>query len=258
MTTITNVHAVLQAGGLGSRIRPAAQGLPKPLLQVSGLSMAERLLRQLVASGIRRVTVVVGKHGAPLEDQLNVAQRDLPADLHIDFHRERSPLGNAGALSQLSLEGRTVLLVFADLVTDMDFLRLINVHRTRSCDITLASHYEETRLSLGELRVAEETVVEYLEKPKKRYLICSGVALFEPRVFELTQHIRIPFGLVDVVNAALASGCKVTHWAHGAYWIDVNTPELLEQVRADLEEGALADPCRPATAPSIGAEQGNP
>ena len=45
-----------------------------------------------------------------------------------------------------------------------------------------------------------------------------------------------PFGLVDLVNAALGAGCRVTHWQHGSYWIDVNTPELLEQAHRDLEK----------------------
>jgi choline kinase len=43
---------------------------------------------------------------------------------------------------------------------------------------------------------------------------------------------------VDIVNGAISAGCEVTHWEHGSYWIDVNTPELLERARKDIAAGA--------------------
>src|SRR5262249_44808807 len=121
------------------------------------------------------------------------------------------------------------------LVTELDFGLLSAIHRERGCDITLASHIENHQLSLGELLVAGTEVHRYQEKPRKEFLICSGIAIFSPRALEVARTLPRPFGLVDLVNTALETGCRVTHWQHGSYWLDINTPELLEQARRDLE-----------------------
>jgi NDP-sugar pyrophosphorylase family protein len=154
---------------------------------------------------------------------------------NADFEliEEREPLGNAGALKTIGHRGAPMLFCFGDLVTDLPFDRMARVHRERGCDITLASHYQYHQLSLGELITEAERVRGYVEKPRKQFLICSGVAVFEPRILELARTLAAPFGLVDLINAALHGGCSVTHWLHEAYWIDVNTPELLEQARND-------------------------
>jgi NDP-sugar pyrophosphorylase family protein len=85
-----------------------------------------------------------------------------------------------------------------------------------------------------------EQVVAYNEKPRKRFLICSGIALFDPVAMRVARTLAQPFGLADLVSACLRSGCSVTHWLHEAYWIDVNTPELLAQARAETVQPELA------------------
>jgi NDP-sugar pyrophosphorylase family protein len=58
----------------------------------------------------------------------------------------------------------------------------------------------------------------------------------------LAQRVATPFGLADLINASLQAGYSVTHWMHEAYWIDVNTPELLEQARNDASVRAVQSP----------------
>jgi NDP-sugar pyrophosphorylase family protein len=158
----------------------------------------------------------------------------LPPGVSIHLIREATPRGNAGALGDVPSGGRDVLLAFSDLVTEVDFGRLLAVHRARGADVTLASHHEPIRLRLGELVAdAEGHVADYLEKPLKHYLACSGITFFRPRVLELVP-AGATAGLVDVVKAAMARGYNVTHWVHGALWMDVNTPEDLEHAREVL------------------------
>jgi NDP-sugar pyrophosphorylase family protein len=126
-----------------------------------------------------------------------------------------------------------VLLCFADLVTALDFAQLIHIHRERQHDVTLASHYEHHQLTLGELLVDGDTVRGYQEKPRKAFLICSGIAIFDARAMRVARELPRPYGISNLVLAMLSAGCSVTHWLHGAYWIDVNTPELLARARDD-------------------------
>jgi NDP-sugar pyrophosphorylase family protein len=235
---MSDIHAIVQAGGAGQRISTVAPGVPKPLLPVGGVPMIERLLQQLTDAGIRRVTVVVGPNGQSIRTRVMRHCESLPRSVQLDFFEERMALGNAGALGEIDTRDRDVLLCFADLVTDLDFTRLREIHAQRGCNVTLTSHFEHHQLTLGELVVDGDTVQGYLEKPRKAFLICSGIALFDARAMRVARGLARPFGLSDLVLATLSTGCSVTHWHHRAYWIDVNTPELLARAREDAERTA--------------------
>jgi NDP-sugar pyrophosphorylase family protein len=220
------VHVVLQAGGKGERIGAQSCGVPKCLLSVAGMPMLERLLRQFLASGARRFTIITGAMADRVESFLDQLAF-LDSGVHLSVLCETAPRGNAGSLDSIDHQGRSVVLCFADLVTDLDFARLSALHRESGAAITLASHYEDHQIQLGELTVDREHVTGYREKPRHRFLICSGIGIFEPHVLRLIPADR-PTGLADLVTLALAHGFPVNHWTHGAFWMDINTQAALE------------------------------
>jgi NDP-sugar pyrophosphorylase family protein len=82
-------------------------------------------------------------------------------------------------------------------------------------------------------------VIGYKEKPEKSFLICSGIAVFEPLALDLVPADR-PIGISDLVCLALERGSQVTHWTHGAFWMDVNSKEDLTRASAAIA-GSRAD-----------------
>jgi NDP-mannose synthase len=240
----TDVHAFVQAGGKGLRLRPATLDRPKPMLAVGGMPMVERLLRQLVAAEIRRITVVTGYRGEVVRAHLTGLE-DLAAQATIDFFAESEPLGNVGALGRIPAERPLALLAFGDLVTDLDFAELIHRQTSADMDVLLASHLEEHRLQLGELLVEDERVVGYQEKPLKHFLICSGIGVMRREVLAVIPSDGTPTGISDLITAALSKNYRVAHWQHGAFWMDVNSPEALELANAHVE--ALTAAHQPAT-----------
>ena len=72
-------------------------------------------------------------------------------------------------------------------------------------------------------------MLQYLEKPVKKILICSGIAAIEPHVLCLIDKAA-PIGLDELVEKAITRlDHRVTHWLHHAFWIDVNDPDLLQE-----------------------------
>jgi 6-phospho-beta-glucosidase len=248
-----HVRVVLQAGGRGERLRPLTDSTPKPLCPVCGVPMLERLLRQLVNAGYRSFTVVTGWLAESVKSFVNGLD-DLPPDVEIEFFREDRPLGNLGALTKMPKRAEPILLVFGDLITDLDFLELLRVHRASGADITLASHEETHRLRLGEIVADGERVRRYVEKPVKSFLICSGIALMEAPALGV-----LPFGesagLTDLVNRALANRFRVIHWRHERLWFDVNSLEELDGAEATLRQNA-GDRPQALSAPAAPAETG--
>jgi NDP-sugar pyrophosphorylase family protein len=183
----SELHELIQAGGQGERIRAVSGGRPKPLVQLGSMPILERLLRHLIASGITRITIVVSPRGEAIEQHVAALKKTLPTHVRISIEREMQPAGNAGALGVVNFAGYPALLCFGDLVTQLDFAQMYALHLERGCDITLASHIENHQLSLGELVVEGDDVRRYQEKPRKQFLICSGVAIFSPRALDVAD-----------------------------------------------------------------------
>jgi NDP-sugar pyrophosphorylase family protein len=215
-----------------------ARGVPKAMLRVGGVPIIERQLSMLAESEFRRVTVITGWNAEPLEAYLD----DLSAtslDIELRVHRESEPRGNIGSLRDVASDGERVLFLFADLVTDLDFSRLLAVHLDRGMEVTLAAHWDAHRLQFGELVVEGSQVARYCEKPTKRFRVCSGVAIFEPPVLDLLAGRHVPTGISDLVTDAIGSGFGVTYWDHDARWVDVNRPaDVALAERAMLERDA--------------------
>jgi NDP-sugar pyrophosphorylase family protein len=217
-------------------MQPLSRRLPKPLVPIGGMPMVERLLRQIVSSGLRCITVVTGSGGDAILEHIESLRDDLPEKTRVRFHHETEPRGNLGALAEIETGAAEVLLVFADLVTNLNFSELLRIHRERGCNVTLASHYEEYRVRLGELGVAGVRVTDYQEKPMKTFLACSGIALFDATAIAVAKEMPRPFGIADLIRACLGRGQYVTHWTHGAFWLDVNTEEEMRRAESKLND----------------------
>jgi NDP-sugar pyrophosphorylase family protein len=230
---LTHVSVVLQAGGEGTRLRPATDTTPKAMLCVGGMPIIERLLRHFVNHGLRSFTVVTRHLGTVIESYVG--------SLHIEgariaFLREAEPLGNAGALRLVPETTSATLFAFADLVTDLDPSELLLFHHQSGSDLTLASHWDTHRLQFGELAVEDNRVIGYEEKPLKRFRICSGFAVIAPPLLEFVRGGNGPLGIVDVANNALASGFDVRHWEHQSRWFDINSEAQLRAAELEFAE----------------------
>ena len=127
---------------------------------------------------------------------------------------------------------KLVLFAFGDLITDLDFAELVYMHRKLGAQATLTSHYEAHQLTLRML-VCDGSVTDYQEKPVKNFLICSGIAVFEPEVLNLIDPNH-PCGISDLIKTALAHSFEVAHWTHGAFWVDVNGRDDLARAETEL------------------------
>ncbi|PTX57734.1 D-glycero-D-manno-heptose 1,7-bisphosphate phosphatase [Litoreibacter ponti] len=88
-------HAVILAGGRGTRLGKLTDATPKPMMNVAGRPFLEHLVRHLVCEGMRRVTVIAGYLGEQIE--AHFAETKIPR-CEVDVLIEPEPLGTAGAL----------------------------------------------------------------------------------------------------------------------------------------------------------------
>jgi NDP-sugar pyrophosphorylase family protein len=220
-----NALALLVAGGLGERLARTHPERPKALLEVGGVALLDRNLERLFAAGLNDIWIAVGHRFEEIAAHLKM--RRISAEPRPEMIVEAQPLGTIGALASLPEPAKPALVVNADLLSAIDLRALLAVHETRAADLTIATHFEEHRLKLGEVAVdAEDRVTAYLEKPVKRFRISSGTYVVGARARALLVAGE-PCAFPTLVERALARKLAVVHHDHGAPWLDVNDADDL-------------------------------
>ncbi len=229
------MRAMIMAAGIGTRLRPVTDLLPKPMAPIVNRPALYHILRLLKRHGI--VEVVINLHHLPeiIEGYLGDGSR-LGMDIRYSF--ESDLRGTAGGVKSNEdfLSGETFLVMSGDALTDIDLTGLVAAHR-RYGSIATMSVKEVADPSLYGVVVAddEDRVVGFQEKPRieeARSRLCNcGMYVFEP---EILSHI--PEGQFDdfgkrVFPDLLKQGVAFHANAIDEYWSDVGN--LQEYIRGN-------------------------
>jgi NDP-mannose synthase len=170
------LRVVLLAGGEGQRLRPYTAVLPKPLMPIGDRPIMDVVVRQLRRAGAARITVATGY----LAELIEVFFGDgTKYGVPIDYFREETPLGTAGALALVGGLDDHFLVMNGDVLTDLDYARLFEDHRNSDAVATIATQTREVEISLGVLQFGDAAdgtrLTGYLEKPRIDYQASMGV-----------------------------------------------------------------------------------
>ena len=130
------MQAVILAGGFGTRLRPLTSTRPKPLIPFANEPFLLHTLRQLATGGFTEVVLSTMYLPEAFDQLLPEARK---AGVEVVLSSEDSPMGTSGAVKRLShlLDG-TFLVLNGDVLIDVDFQRLVALHRERQAAATLA------------------------------------------------------------------------------------------------------------------------
>ena len=115
---------IILAGGIGRRLIPYTVVLPKPLMPVGDYPILEIMIRQLKKYGLTDITLAVGHLGNLIETFFSNGRR---LGVRIKYSYEDRPLGTVGPLAQIKGLKRTFMVMNGDLLTLLDYSKLINM-----------------------------------------------------------------------------------------------------------------------------------
>lgn len=224
------MHAVILAGGKGSRLRPFTFTIPKPLVPIDELPIIEILIRQLAGAGFERITVSTGHLAQLIRAFCGDGGR---WNVVIDYVHEDTPLGTAGALEMVDTDDDTILVVNGDTLTDLNWAEAMAAHRPEDA-VTIVANKRSVSIDFGVLEVDGDGYLEdYIEKPTLDYRVSMGANIVSKWAIDrfVTPGERLDFP--DLVLAARAAGDKVRVLTPDCYWLDLGRI-------ADLEAGVAA------------------
>lgn len=134
------MRGMIVAAGLGTRLRPLTEWLPKPAVPVRGLPMIAYGLELLASAGVSEV--VINVHHLP-DALMEAAERSRPRGLALRFSHERDLLHTGGAIRRVASflrESETSVILGGDMIVDLDLPGLIRGHAAsgRSVSAVLA------------------------------------------------------------------------------------------------------------------------
>lgn len=212
-----SLQAVIMAGGLGTRLRPLTEDLPKPMLLIGGKPLMERIIEQLRQVGIRRVNVTT--HYMP-EKIVEYFGDGRAFGVELNYVNEDRPLGTGGALGLMPVPPETMLVMNGDILTQVNFRAMLEFHQQQKADLTVAVRRYEMQVPYGVIECEGVLVRRLQEKPKVGFLVNAGIYLLEPSVYQLIPQ-NASFNVTDLIQWLVDAGRTVVSFPVHEYWIDI-------------------------------------
>ncbi|MDY0323929.1 MAG: NDP-sugar synthase [Candidatus Carbobacillus sp.] len=242
------MQALLLAGGLGTRLRPLTDDLPKPMAPLGGRPWLESLVTHLRSSGVRDIVMTVKHFPEVIEKHFGDGSR---YGVHIVYAREEKLLGTAGAIKNAeSYLDERFLVINADVVHLWDVEALFKAHKRFNGWATIALTEVDDPSAYGVVAINEtHEITRFVEKPSlaeaPSRLINAGAYVLEKKVLSL-----IPSGVEvsierETFPRLIAEQKGLFGHTIQGYWMDMGTPERYKQTHWDLLDGAFSLPLLP-------------
>jgi NDP-sugar pyrophosphorylase family protein len=168
---------VIMAGGMGTRLLPHTENCPKPLLPVAGKPMLEHIIERAKLEGFNHFVIAIHYLGHMIEEYFGNGER---LDVQINYLREKSPLGTAGALGLLNpLPDAPFVVTNGDVITDIRYGELLDFHTRHNAAATMAVRVHEWQHPFGVVQTQGVEIVGFEEKPIARSHINAGVYVLD-------------------------------------------------------------------------------
>jgi len=245
------MKAMVLAAGLGSRLGPLTQALPKCLVDIGGITILEHVVRNLKRAGVDSLVINLYHLGDIVRD---FVEKHDGFGLPVEFSREDVLLGTGGGLwkvEPLFRNEREFIVHNSDVYTDLDLRGMVAFHREKRAVGTLAVIQRETKRYLlfdmegclagwRNLGTGQERV---LRGGPLQPLAFSGIQVLSPRIFEFMQDEEGAFSLTrPYLKAAEALAPIYSYRMDSSEWMDMGTPERLSSLREKLTALGTAVP----------------
>lgn len=238
------MKAVIMAGGMGKRLSPVTDLLPKPLAPIGGVPCIKHIISLLKKHGITDIGISLMYKGELIREALGDCR-----DVNIRFFEESTPMGTAGSVKNCSdfLDG-DFLVISGDCLCDFDLSEAIDFHAANGGVASIVFTRVKEPLEYGVALLEEDfRVSRFIEKPSwsRAYsdTVNTGIYLFSRRIFD---YIRLKDSMCDFSKDVFPLMMKENVPIYGklmdGYWCDIGDCRAYLQANIDYASGKIQSP----------------
>jgi NDP-sugar pyrophosphorylase family protein len=217
------MKAVILAGGLGTRLRPFTEVIPKPLLPFGEKSLMEIQIQMLKQHGFTDLHVATNYKSDYVEAFLGDGSK---FGVSLRFSKESKPLGTCGPLALLRKELTEPFIVMnGDILTKLDLRAFYDFGVNADSTLTVGTKIISTPFAFGNVTAdANNHIVDIEEKPDLMMEIIGGIYCMKPGVLAMIPDDEY-FGMDTLIKKLLAARQPVSRYIIHEYWLDIGQIE---------------------------------
>jgi dTDP-glucose pyrophosphorylase len=201
-----NLPVVIMAGGIGSRLKPITNVIPKPLVPIDDKTMLEHIFDRFSNFGCDTFFLSVNYKSSLIKFYLE----ELNLPYSINYFEEEKPQGTAGSLSLLKNKVKETFFVSnCDILIEQDYSEILKYHRNNNNDLTIVAALKNYSIPYGTLETGENgQLISLSEKPEFTFKINSGMYIMEPELLSEIPDNKF-FHVTDLIEQVKQRGGNI-------------------------------------------------
>jgi len=224
---------LIMAGGLGTRLRPLTNDLPKPMLKVGGKPILETIIEQFKIKGYKNILLSVNYKSEIIE---NYFRDGSDFGVSIKYIREDKRMGTAGAIKLAEqFLNKDFFVINGDILTNVCFSRLLEYHQQNNFKMTIGARNYETQIPYGVLNIDDTCVTSIEEKPIVNFYVNGGIYVLSPDTLKYIPKNDY-FDITELINKVLENKDKVGSYPILEYWMDIGQLKDYYKANEDIKK----------------------
>ena len=233
MMNKVSLPVVMMAGGYGKRLYPYTNILPKPLIPIGEIPIAEHIINNFYKQGCEAFYLIVNYKKNMIKAYFNEVKKKY----RVFYVDEDIPLGTGGGLGLLKGKiDSTFILTNCDILIREDFFEIYEFHKQQKNLITMVCSLKNFLFPYGVVEMGDDGCVEeMMEKPEIPILTNTGCYIVEQKIMEyLTEEEVVSFP--EIIMRCKNRGERVGVYPIGENaWLDMGQFDEMENMKKQLK-----------------------
>jgi NDP-sugar pyrophosphorylase family protein len=227
------MKAVILSGGLGTRLKPFTEVIPKPLLPIGEKAVLEIQIEHLKNNGFNEIFLATNYKSAYIESFFGDGSK---YGVKLLVSKENKPLGTAGPVKLLQDKLNEPFLVMnGDILTLLNYAAMYEFAVSKASLLTIGTKEIITPFQFGNIYFDGDVVTGIEEKPDLKTTILAGIHIFKPELLDWIPADTM-FGMDKLILGLLAKGEMITRYPVKEYWLDIGNIENYEAAQQIYDE----------------------
>jgi NDP-mannose synthase len=227
------MKAVILAGGLGTRLKPFTEVIPKPLLPIGEKAVLEIQIEHLKKHGFEEIFLATNYKSDYIENFFGDGSR---YGVKLTISREETPLGTVGPLSLLKSELTEPFVVMnGDVLSNINFTNFYKFANERNTLLSISVKKIIMPYDFGNIFFKDDFVVGIEEKPDLITYALAGIYIMKPGIFSLIPD-NTYFGMDILIKNMLSDHLPIAKYELSEYWLDIGRIDDYEIAQKDFNE----------------------
>jgi len=236
------IQAVILAGGKGTRMKSLAKNTPKPMLKIGKLPILAHQVELLRQYGIKDIFVLTHHLSESIEEYF---KNGKDFGVKISYFKEKKPLGTTGGIKEIEDKlKKDFIVIYGDVMVDMDIARLLGFHKSKKGIATLVLHPNDHPQDSDLVEMDEnQRIIAFHPKPhlEDKYfqnMVNAGLYVISPKILKhIKREVKADWG--KNIFQAIVKKERLYGYNTAEYLKDIGTKERLKEVDRDYKSGKI-------------------